>query len=150
MKTPPPEADLLLRRLERRAAIFCVLAAGVALAARRGAPDIALGVLGGGLLIGISYWAIRSSIDGLTALLPGAATPADGEPGAVTPDARARQRTAARHVLRFVGRYLILGVLAYLMLVRLSLHPVGLIVGVSSIAAAAAAEAISSGRRLHR
>ncbi len=143
MKTPPHEADLLLRRLERRAAIFCVLAAGVALALRRGAPEVALGVLGGGLLIGISYWAIRASIDGLMALaLPAAALARPGEDARQAGlDARTRQRQAARHVLRFTTRYLVLGLLAYLMLVRLSLHPVGLIVGVSSIVVAAAIEA---------
>lgn len=136
------DADLLLRRLERRALVFCALAAGAAVAARRGDPDVALGILGGGLLIGISYWAIRSSIDGLMAVALAGRETAALEEGTPRLDPRARQRQAARHVLRFTARYLVLGVLAYLMLVRLTLHPVGLVIGVSSIVVAAAIEAV--------
>ncbi len=139
--TAPLDVDPLLRRLERRALVFCVLAALAALAARRGDPAVALGILGGGVLIGLSYWAIRSSIDGLMALALGARGVAGGAEGAPVPDARARQRQAARHVLRFTTRYLLLGGLAYVMLVRLSLHPIGLVIGVSSIVVAAAIEA---------
>jgi hypothetical protein len=140
------DTDPLLRRLERTALVFCVIAAAVAMGVRRGDPDLALGIVGGGMLIGISYWAIRSSIDGLVALMgPGQAPPA-GEEAPPAQGARARQRQAARHVLRFTTRYLVLGVLAYVMLVRLRLDPVGLIVGVSSIVVAATLEALRAVR----
>jgi hypothetical protein len=46
--------------------------------------------------------------------------------------------------LRFIGRFAVLAVLAYVMLVWLRLHPVGLILGVSSIVVAAAIEAAST------
>jgi hypothetical protein len=129
------DADPLLRRLERRALVITVLAAVVALGLRRGQSDVALGVLGGGGLIAVSYWAIRSGIDGMVALAVGRA--ADGAEAAV------RRRRALGYGLRFVGRYLVLGVLAYVMLVWLRLSPIGLVIGVSSIVVAAAIEAVS-------
>lgn len=143
------DADPLLRRLERRALVFCAAAAVVALLVPGGGPDVALGIAGGGALIGISYWAIRSSIDGLLALMgPGASPAPEGEQGPGTPRGSGRGG-AARHVIRFTTRYLVLGVLAYLMLVRFRLHPIGLIVGVSSIVVAATVEALAgvTGRR---
>lgn len=135
------DADPLLRRLERRALVFCVLAAAVTLVVRGGRPEVALGILGGGVLIGISYWTIRSSIDGLVAVMGSGRVPPAGEGGPAL-DTRTRQRQAARHVLRFVTRYLVLGALAYVMLVRLRLNPVGLVIGVSSIVVAATWEAL--------
>jgi hypothetical protein len=165
------DADPLLRRLERRALTFCALAAAVALAVQPGQTEVALGVAGGGLLIGVSYWAIRSSIDGILALAlpdPGAppglaptdggagtlsGTPSGIAPGPVPPPAgggrpaaRAdvRRARAIGYVLRFVGRFLVLAVLAYVMLVWLRLHPIGLVLGVSSIVVAAAIEAGST------
>jgi hypothetical protein len=140
------EADPLLRRLERRALVFCGLAAAVSLAAQGGRPEVALGVVGGGVLIGVSYWAIRSSIDGVLALGgmgPGRISGAREEirPGPIPQGGRGR---AIGYGLRFVGRYALLAGLAYVMLVWLRLHPVGLILGVSSIVVAAAIEAAST------
>ena len=137
------DADPLLRRLERRALGFCVVAAVVAWWARGGRVDVASGVLGGAVLIGVSYWAIRSSIDGILALaVPSASGVAPTAEAAVPGPRRGR---ALGYGLRFVGRYAVLGVLAYVMLVWLRLHPVGLILGVSSIAVAAAWEAAEYG-----
>ena len=140
------EADLLLRRLERWAFAFCVAAAAAALALRRGSPDVALGVLGGGALMAVSYWAIRSSIDGLVAVALGSAARATNDSEAPPPVALPgrRRARAVGYGLRFVGRYAVLGVLAYVMLVWLRLHPVGVLIGVSSIAFAAAVEAARS------
>ena len=136
------EADPLLKRLERTSQVFCVGAAAVALGVRRGNPDVAVGVLGGGLLILISYWAIKTSIDGLlAALVPASA--AGGEEEAK--DAAARRANRARtagFLLRLVGRYALLGFGAYVMIARLRLHPVGLLIGVSSAVFAATVEAI--------
>jgi hypothetical protein len=143
------EADPLLRRLERRALVFSAVAAIVALLARRGRPDVALGVAAGGVLIGVSYWAIRSSIDGLLAATVGTRpAPSGGQEGTgsgAAPEGESaapgtRRGRAIGYMLRFAGRYLVLGALAYVMLVWLRLHPIGLIVGVSSIVVAAALE----------
>lgn len=133
------ESDPVLRRLERRALWFCVLAALVAVGLRRGHLDLALGILGGGVLSGLSYWAIRSSIDGVLAIALGGGTgPAEAPPPASRVD---RLRRGAGYVLRFTGRYLVLGALAYVMLVVARLHPLGMIIGVSALVVAAAIEA---------
>jgi hypothetical protein len=150
--------DPRLRRLERTAVTFCVAAAAVALGVRGGAPDVALGVLGGGLLIGVSYWAIKGATDSLlrlTARSVASAGRASGEAAAADGPAtgegtdedaagqsRRRAISAAWILVRLAGRYALLGFLAYAMIARLRLHPVGLLVGVSSIFAAAAVEAL--------
>ena len=165
---------------------FCVVAAVLALAAQRGRPDVALGVAGGGALIGVSYWAIRSSIDGILALALPATEGSIGPPDLADTSPRAAEHesdplsgtegdtgrgsdpggppgpdsghdtTAGRlttaagraraigYGLRFIGRFAVLAALAYVMLVWLRLHPVGLILGVSSIVVAAAIEAAST------
>ena len=55
----------MLRRLARTSAVVCALmaAAGYAL----GGPAAALGVVGGGLLIGISFYLLGSASAGLSA-----------------------------------------------------------------------------------
>src|SRR5687767_11291560 len=115
------ERDPVLRRLERNALIWCIGAAVVALIARLGRPDVALGVLGGGGLVAVSYWAIKSGIDGLLR----ASKSASG--GAIP------MRAIAFALLKFVGRYALLGFLAYVMIARLRLHPIGILVGASSL-----------------
>ena len=134
----PLRPDVLLERLERRALIFCGATAVAALAVTGGDWRFSLAVLVGGGLMWLSYRTIRGSIEGLAALAIGAPAPAAGD------DATAdvpRARTAAGHILRFVGRYALLGFLAYVSMSRLRLHPVGLIVGVTSAVAAAFVEA---------
>src|SRR5436190_23136557 len=76
-------------------------------------------VIGGGLLIGVSFLSIAGGVD----------------------DVAARRR-AGRAVLKIAGRYALLAFLAYVMIARLRLPPLGLIAGASSLAAAAAIEAI--------
>lgn len=126
------ERDPVLRRLERSAVIWCASLAVGALVWQRGQPGVALGVLGGGALAGASYWTITSSVDRLTA-------------GLARRAAQGGRRSRARLGLAlavFVLRYALLGVLAYVMIARLRLHPIGLLLGASSVAAAAATEAI--------
>jgi hypothetical protein len=130
--------DPILRRIEAYALTFCAVAAVGAWVLRSGNPDVMLGVLGGGLLMGISYWAIRSSVTALAALAAGAgaaATDGASEPPAPTPKPGAI-------LLRLAGRYALLGLIAYGMIARLRLHPVGLLIGVSSIFAAAVLETV--------
>lgn len=93
---------------------------------------VAAGVLGGGVLIAVSYAAIASAVDALVgaAAASGGAAPAGGPPN--------MPWTLARLVLR----YALLAVLAYVMIARLRLHPLGLLAGASSVVAAASVEAL--------
>lgn len=86
-----------------------------------------LGVIGGGLLIGLSFWAIRGTVDTLIALRSG------GE---------SRVESARFSLVKFFTRHVILALAAYGMMVRLHLAPVGLLAGVSSLGVAVAVEAL--------
>jgi hypothetical protein len=76
-------------------------------------------VLGGGLISEISFLSIRGGIDDMAA-----------------------RRRAGRAVMWIAGRYALLGFLAYVMIARLRLPPLGLIAGASSVVAAATTEAL--------
>ena len=116
--------DDLLQRLQRNAAIACAMMALAALIITRHwrAP---LGVIGGALLIAVSFLSIKSGIDELAPY---------------GPDAPHRPKTR-RAVVQLIGRYALLGILAYVMIARLRMHPLGLVAGASSVAVAAALEA---------
>ena len=124
------DADAQLRRLERTAIGVCLAMTVAALIVARGSPGPALGVLGGGLLVGVSYWTIGSSVTALAKSVGSAS-------GAPAPRARIEFAIA-----KVVGRYALLALLAYVMIARLRLHPVGLLAGASSVVAAASVEAI--------
>jgi hypothetical protein len=132
------DADPILRRLERTAIGVCLFMAAAALALAGGDPGPALGVLGGGLLVAISYRSIGAGVSGLVDLLAGPSRTTGGEPGAVA----AAPPRVGRTVLLMVGRYALLALLAYAMIARLRLHPIGLLAGASSVVAAAAFEAV--------
>lgn len=89
----------------------------------------ALGVLGGGVLIGVSAFALASGIGGVAGLFDGSTPPTD------------RRRIARGAVLKLAGRYALLGFLAYVMIARLRLHPWGLLAGASSVVAGVSLEA---------
>ena len=76
-------------------------------------------VLGGGILIATSFLGIRGGVEDL-----------------------AGRRRAGRAVLKVAGRYALLAFLAYVMIARLRLPPLGLIAGASSIVAASLVEAL--------
>jgi hypothetical protein len=152
------DADPLIRRLQRDAVIWCGLATAAALAVRPDSPAIAAGVAGGGLLALISLFAIRSSVDAVVGRLMAASkttpnsqlpTPnSDGEAvGSGSEAAVAPTRAAAGVGVKLAGRYLVLGLAAYVMIARLRLHPVGLLIGASSLVAGASIEAARSLRR---
>jgi hypothetical protein len=124
------EVDPFFRRMTWSAVVFCLGAAGL-LFLTTGNWRIAAGVIGGGVLVGVSLMAIRSSVDTMIAVM------AAGDPEV---KARARRR-AAGAAFRLVGRYALLAVLAYVMIARLRLHPIGLLIGASSLVASAALEA---------
>ena len=110
-------ADDLLARLQRNA-LLCGLAIAVAAVALARDWRAGAAVLGGGLLAGISLVSILGGIDDMAA-----------------------RRRAGRGLLKITARYALLGFLAYVMIARLRLPPLGLIAGASSIVAAAAIEA---------
>ena len=128
----PRETDPAVRRLERYSVWACLAMALVALVVRGGRPDVAIGVLGGGVLAGASYWAIKTSVDRFA-----------GRAGPARPKRHAGQAIGAG---LFVVRYALLALGAYVMIARLRRHPVGLIVGASSVVAAAAIDALRTTR----
>ena len=120
----PSNTTAVLNRLQTTAALCCAAMIVLALVLAHGRPRPAIGVLGGGILAGVSLVGIRSGIDGM---LDGSA-------------ARSRRR-GAWIAVKVLGRYALLGLLAYVMIARLRLHPLGLLAGASSVVAAAAIEA---------
>jgi hypothetical protein len=123
------EADPSLRRVERTAVMVCLgmLVPAIALA---GWPA-ALGVLGGGLLSAVSYRTIVSSVSALTEGL--ARRDASG-------GARAERPGKAWTTIKAASRYALLALLAYVMIARLRLPPLGVLAGASSVVAAVALE----------
>lgn len=108
--------DDLITRLQRDALVCCAVMAAVAVAFTR-SVWAGLAVVGGGLLVATSFLSIRWGIEGM-----------------------AHQRVG-RALLTIVTRYALLAFLAYVMIARLRLPPLGLMAGASSIVAAAALEA---------
>ena len=118
-------ADDLIARLQRRAALCCLTMAVLATALARSLWWGAA-VVGGGLLIGVSFLSISGGVDDIAA-----------------------RRGTGRAVLKITGRYALLAFLAYVMIARLRLPPLGLIAGASSVMAAAALEAAGLLRKKH-
>jgi hypothetical protein len=124
----------LLRRLEWGAIAWTILAVVVVLVTAPRRTDLMLGVAGGGLLSIASFYAIRASVDAVMLAI----RPADS----TEPDAAARTPGRAGVLFKLTGRYALLGLLAYVMIARLRLHPLGLLVGVTALAASATVEAV--------
>jgi hypothetical protein len=110
--------DDLLARVRRNAVVSGVAMSVAAVVITR---DLRAGlaVLGGGLLIGTSFLAVSGGIEDL-----------------------ASRRRAGLGLLKIAGRYALLAFLAYVMIARLRLPPLGLMAGVSSVAAAAGIEVV--------
>lgn len=116
----------MIERIARNTAISCVVLAALAYAWTRDI-FVPLGVLGGGLLIGLSFWAIQGTVDALIALRSSGETPA---------------KSTGFRLVKFFTRHGMLALAAYGMMVRLHLDPLGLLAGVSSIVIAAAVEVL--------
>jgi hypothetical protein len=116
----------LLRRLERNTLLVLLALTLTLVAVRPRQPALALGVVGGGVLVGLAYWAIRGVADALAE-------------GAIRGKKRRDSRVFA--LVKFFTRHAILALAAYGMMTRLELHPIGLLIGVSAPVAAAALEA---------
>lgn len=116
----------MLQRIQLTALVICAAMAVLALLAGRNGGALALGVLGGGAIAMISFVGIRGGVERLAA-------------GADAAGARPR---IGGLLLRLVGRYALLALLAYVMIARLRLHPWGLLAGASSVVAGVSLEAI--------
>jgi len=116
-----------LSRIERRALIVAAVLAGGALVWPSAGPMTAAAVLGGALLAGISYFGVRRGVDGLTTAMSGGS---------------GKRAGLARVLTMLVGRYALLALIAYVMISRLRLSPLGLLVGASVIPIAASIEAL--------
>ena len=116
----------MIARISRDMALACLaIAIGFFIWKQDAASP--LGVLGGGLLIGMSFWAIRGTVDALIALR------SEAETGRIS---------RAVVLVKFFTRHAIVALAAYGMMVRLHLDPVGLLAGVSSLGVAVGVEAL--------
>jgi hypothetical protein len=119
----------LFRAVERNALVIASVMAAAALFVRP-RPHVAIGVAGGALLVGVSYWTLKRSVSAFAAMLVQA-------PGG----AANRRGNAGRELGKLVFRYALLALLAYVMIARLRLHPWGLLAGASSVVAGVSVEA---------
>jgi hypothetical protein len=134
------QVDLLLKRIERTAIVICALMSIAALGLTRGRVASPVAVLAGGLLAFVSYRMIVSSAGTLAdTLAPPAAGQISPESGAPPPHQRRSPVLAAATA---AGRYALLALLAYVMIARLRLPPLGLLAGASSVVAAVSVEAV--------
>ena len=119
---------VMIARISRDTALVCGFLALVAALWFR-TLSASLGVIGGGLLIGLSFWAIRGSIEAFVGLRSGGETP---------------RGSGRLHLVKFFTRHGMLALAAYGMMVRLQLDPVAMLVGVTSLGVAVAVEAVRS------
>jgi hypothetical protein len=119
------ESDLILRRVERDGIIACLAMAAAAWVIARGRLSAPLGVVGGGLLVLVSYRGIKSGVDVLVRAMSGG-----GRKGIVG------------GLVKFFTRYAILAGAAYVIMARLRLPPVAVFAGASSIVVAVMVEAL--------
>ena len=116
----------MLDRVVRNAAIGCVVVAVVyALVRRDWTAGVA--VIGGGVLISISYWAIRGAAEAAIALRPNGESPS---------------KSTTLQLVKVFTRHAILALAAYGMMVRLHLDALGVLIGVSSILIGVASEVL--------
>jgi hypothetical protein len=126
------DAALILQRVRTTAIIVCVAFAALAAAVSGGRIGPVLAVLAGGFLVGVSYWLLASGVTDVVDLM----MPRTGE------SAQRARRSRLAMTAKLAGRYALLALLAYVMIARLRLHPLGLLVGASSVVAAVAIEAV--------
>jgi hypothetical protein len=126
------DAAVILQRVRTTAIVVCLGFAALAAAVSGGRVGPVLAVLAGGVLVGVSYWLLASGVNDIVDLL----VPRTGESAALT------RRCRLAKTAKLVGRYALLALLAYVMIARLRLHPLGLLAGASSVVAAVAIEAV--------
>ena len=112
--------DSTIRRFEREAVFACLVFTALAWVWPTGGVAAAGGVVGGGTLAALSYLELKGVVN----------------------LAISGTKTRVWPLVKFFTRYVILAFVAYVMLARLRLPPVGVIVGATSIVAAAGAAAV--------
>jgi len=122
MRAHLSEPDPRLRHLEREAVVACLVLTGVSLVVAAAPVRAAVSVLVGGGLVWFSYRGIKGAVD---AALGGAVGP----------------WTKLWRLVKFFTRYVILAAAAYVIVVRLRLHIVGVLAGASSFVLAVLVEA---------
>jgi hypothetical protein len=120
-----------LNRLKRETMIAVAVLAAITFVLRPTQPRLALGVLGGGVLMGLSYWGVRAVGDVIA------------DVGKRSENRGDFQRWA---LVKFFTRHAILALAAYGMMARLELHPLGLLIGVSAPGVAVAFEVLRGKR----
>ena len=138
MRPTSGEADSSLRRVQRDSVVIAVAGAVLALLIQRGQPGGALGVVAGAALMGVSYAAIKAGVTALVLRASAAGEAATGE--------RVSGGRGAGLLLKVIGRYLVIGIAAWAVLVPLRAHPLGLFAGVSVPVLAIAIEAVRLAR----
>ena len=118
----------MIARLWRNLALTCGAMAMGAAVVTRDARMVA-GVVAGGVLVALALWALGGLVGALGR---------GGENGQKRPFSRAFS------LVKFFTRHVILALVAYVMMVRLHLDPIGMVVGVTAVVVAAAIEAARS------
>jgi hypothetical protein len=133
------EHDPALRRIVRHSAVVAAVVAIGALVLDGGRPEGALGVLAGTGLMAFSYRVIRQSVDARAkrALVGGGGQTQTRGPGLAG---------AAWVLTKYVTRYGVIAVAAWVVLVSLHASPVWVFAGVSVPVAAIAIEAVLTRR----
>ena len=117
----------MLRRRRRATSLSCCVGmAGLALAWAPDRPRLALGVLGGGALAGLAFWALAGVVE------------RGGAAGGNWRNPASFPRVGASEVFH---KACYTRLVAYGMMIRLHLDPVGMLVGVTAVVVAAAVEA---------
>lgn len=148
----------VIARVERRALLLGGIAAAAALVLPGGGVELAAAIGGGALLALTSFWALKRGVSGVTdAALEAVrrreqaagAEPPDGDTGEVAGPATAARRRGRlpKGLLPFVLRSALLAGIAYVMIARLRLPPLGLLGGASVTFLATAAELLRGTRR---
>ena len=127
------EHDPTLRGVERNSLVIAAALTAAACFVRPW-PDVALGVIGGALLVGFSYWSLKSGVSMLVRRMTALGSPAAPPPG--------KTANLSRELAKLTLRYALLALLAYVMIARLRLHPWGLLAGASSVVAGVSLQAV--------
>lgn len=133
------ERDPTLRRIVFNSAVITIGVAAVALASESGGLDRAIGVLAGAGLMAFSYRVIRQSVDARTDRVV-------AEGGNEGLSRRAGIASAAWTLTKYVTRYGVIAVAAWVVLVPLHASAGGVFAGVSAPVAAIALEAFKKRR----
>jgi hypothetical protein len=126
----------MVERIARGTAVSCLVIA-VLFGLWKQSLISAVAVVGGGVLIGISFWAIRGGVDDLVLRNSLPRRSAEGTKAGET-----GPKSTGFSLVKFFTRHAIVALAAYGMMVRLHLDPIGLLAGVSSLGVAVAVEGL--------